>query len=43
MKAYNVVGPTKFQPSFFRSFERAVASAEVETVCGFARRFGSGS
>jgi hypothetical protein len=34
MKANTVVGPTKLQPCFFRSFERASDSAEVEMLCG---------
>jgi hypothetical protein len=38
-----VVGPTNFQPSFFSSFERAISASEVDTVCGFASHFGSGS
>lgn len=36
-----VVGPTNFQPSFFRSFERAMDSAEVDAVCGFVGLSGS--
>jgi len=43
MKAYMVVGPTNFQPSFFRSFDRAVASADVDAVCGGASGAGSGA
>jgi hypothetical protein len=42
-KASTVVGPTNFQPSFFRSLERAVAAGEVVTLCGFSSCFGSGS
>jgi hypothetical protein len=43
MKACTVVGPTNFQPSFFKSLERAVAAAEVDTVWGLASCFESGS
>jgi hypothetical protein len=43
MKAYTVVGPTNFQPSLLRSFDRATDSAEVDAICGFAGRDASGS
>jgi hypothetical protein len=43
MNAYTVVGPTNFQPCFFSAFESAIASAEVDAVCGFATRSASGS
>jgi hypothetical protein len=43
MKAYTVVGPMNFQPSFFKSFDKASDSAEVEAVCGSASCFMSGS
>ena len=42
MKAYTVVGPTKFQPRFFSSFDSAIDSGEVETDCGLGAS-GSGS
>ena len=29
MKAYTVVGPTKVQPRFFRSFDSAIDSGEL--------------
>ncbi len=32
MKAWTVVGPTKDQPRFFRSFDSAVEAAEVDMV-----------
>jgi hypothetical protein len=36
MKAYTVVGPTNFQPSFFSSLESATEVTKVDADCGAA-------
>jgi hypothetical protein len=32
MNEYTVVGPTNFQPRFFKSFDNAVADSEIEAT-----------
>ena len=43
MKAKTVVGPTNFQPRFFKSFDKATDVGDVDIVCGVAISVGSGS
>ena len=43
MNANTVVGPTNFQPRFFRSFDSAIEVGEVDIVCGSLTSSGAGS
>jgi hypothetical protein len=43
MNAKAVVGPTNFQPRFFRSLDSMTEVGEVETVCGGSASTGPGS
>ncbi|GJD57621.1 hypothetical protein IFDJLNFL_3527 [Methylobacterium dankookense] len=43
MKAWIVVGPTKDQPRFFGSLDKAMEAGDVDAVCGAGRSSGLGS